>query len=81
MPDTTDRQMTVSNGEGYLFRAIDFGIEGLKVELYDPRDLDQLDRDRLHAVILKPKDVRNLLLLLLNKSTKIRVRDGRSRNY
>ena len=64
MPDATDRQMTVSNGEGYLFRAIDFGIEGLKVELYDPRDLDLLDKDRIHAVILKPSVVRELLIFM-----------------
>ena len=62
--DTTDRQMTVSNGEGYLFRAIDLGIEGLKVELYDPRDLDLLDKDRIHAVILKPSVVRELLIFM-----------------
>ena len=65
--DTTDRQMTVSNGEGYLFRAIDFGIEGLKIELYDPRDLDLLDKDRIHAVILKPAVVRELLIFMRMK--------------
>ena len=35
MHDSTDRAMSVSNGEGYRFRAVDFGIEGLKIELYD----------------------------------------------
>ena len=64
MADSTDRQLVVHNGEGYLFRAIDFGIEGLKVELYDPRDLDLLDKDRIHAVILKPKVVRELLIFM-----------------
>ena len=79
--DRTDRQFVVHNGEGYRFRAVDYGVEGLKIELFDPRDLGLRNCDRLHAVLLSPKDVRNLLLLLLNKSTKIRVRDGRSRNY
>ena len=64
MADSTDRQMTVSNGEGYLFRAVDYGIEGLKIELYDPRDLDLLDKDRIHAVILEPKVVRKLLIFM-----------------
>jgi len=39
-------------GEGYIFRAIDFGDFGLKVELVDPRDLDLLDKDRIHAVLI-----------------------------
>ena len=67
MPDSTDRQLVVRNGEGYLFRAIDFGIEGLKIELYDPRDLDLLDKDRIHAVILKPAVVRELLIFMRMK--------------
>ena len=67
MPDSTDRQLVVHNGEGYLFRAIDLGIEGLKVELYDPRDLDLLDKDRIHAVILKPSVVRELLIFMRMK--------------
>ena len=64
MPDRTDRQLVVHNGEGYRFRAVDYGAEGLKVELYDPRDLDLLDKDRIHAVILKPKVVRELLIFM-----------------
>ena len=42
----------VKNGEGYAFRAEDFGDEGCKIILSDPRDLDLLDKDRHHAVIL-----------------------------
>lgn len=56
------RDFKVHNGEGYLFRAIDFGGLGIKIELYDPRELDLLDRDRLHAVILTPKVVRELFV-------------------
>ena len=64
MTESTERQFVIHNGEGYLFRAIDFGIEGVKIELYDPRDIDILDRDRLHAVILKPRAVRELLIFM-----------------
>ncbi len=66
--DTTERsskslehRFEVRKGEGYEFRAIDFGAEGTKIELFDPRDLDLLDRDRIHAVILSPRTVRELL--------------------
>ena len=54
------RVFAVSNGESYVFRALDYGGEGIKIELYDPRELDILDKDRLHAVILKPIKVREL---------------------
>ena len=33
-------------GESYVFGAEDFGDEGCKITLIDPRDLDLLDRDR-----------------------------------
>lgn len=59
---TEERKFTVSNGEGYEFRAIDFGPEGVKLELYDSRELDLLDRDRLHAVILTPVKIRELFM-------------------
>ena len=64
MADSTDRALTVSNGEGYRFRAVDIGIEGLKIELYDSRELDLLDKDRIHAVLLKPSVVRELLIFM-----------------
>ena len=60
----TNRRFTNSYGDSYQFRAIDYGAEGLKIELYDPRDLDMLDRDILHAVILKPNVVRELLIFM-----------------
>lgn len=60
--EVTPRQFVVNNGEGYQFRAIDFGAEGVKIELYDSRELDLLDTDRLHAVILSPKKRRELFL-------------------
>lgn len=59
--DSTDRQFVVRNGESYEFRAVDYGAEGFKIELFDPRELDLLDRDRLHAVILAPHVTRALL--------------------
>jgi hypothetical protein len=60
--ETKARKLEVVNGDGYLFRAIDFGCKGVKIELYDPRELDLLDRDRLHAVILTPQKIRELFL-------------------
>ena len=50
-PDTI-KPFEVSNGESYIFRTEDFGDAGCKVTLIDPRDLDILDRDRYHAVVL-----------------------------
>ena len=64
MTENKERQFVIPNGEGYLFRAVDYGSEGLKIELYDPRNIDILDRDRLHAVILKPRVVRELLIFM-----------------
>lgn len=59
--DSTDRAFVVSKGDSYEFRAVDFGADGFKIELYDPRELDLLDNDRLHAVILTPYQTRELL--------------------
>lgn len=61
------RRFTVMNGEGYLFRAIDFGGEGVKIELYDSREIDLLDKDRLHAVILTPTKIRELTKWILKR--------------
>jgi hypothetical protein len=62
MREVPARIFVVRNGESYLFRALDYGGEGLKIELYDPRELDILDKDRLHAVILTPRKVRELFM-------------------
>jgi hypothetical protein len=40
MREVPARIFVVRNGESYLFRALDYGGEGLKIELYDPRELD-----------------------------------------
>lgn len=65
--DSLARRFTVMNGEGYEFQAIDFGGEGVKIELYDPRDIDLLDKDRLHAVILSPRKLRELTSWILKR--------------
>ena len=50
MPMPADENMvgrfTVLNGEGYTFRALDYGGMGVKIELYDPRDIDITDANR-----------------------------------
>ena len=62
MKEVPPRMFVVRNGESYLFRALDYGGEGLKIELFDSRELDLLDKDRLHAVILTPSKVRELFM-------------------
>lgn len=42
----------ITHGEGYVFKAEHLGIETCKITLIDPRDLDLLDKDRHHAVLL-----------------------------
>lgn len=58
----TDRKFVVKNGEAYQFRAIDFSKDGVKIELYDPREIGIAEENRLHAVILSPRNVRELLI-------------------
>ncbi|MBN1807204.1 MAG: hypothetical protein JW837_18300 [Sedimentisphaerales bacterium] len=60
--ETKVRKFEVVNGDSYQLRALDFGIKGVKIELYDPRELDLLEEDRLHAVILTPQKARELFL-------------------
>lgn len=46
------------DGESYVLQAEDFGAkQGIKLTLTDPRDLDLLDKDRIHAVLLPPEAV------------------------
>ncbi|KKM96919.1 hypothetical protein LCGC14_1173290 [marine sediment metagenome] len=59
--DSTNRAFTVRNGESYELRVVDFGAGGLKIELFDPRELDLLDSDRIHAVLITPRNTRDLL--------------------
>jgi len=57
----------VMNGESYVFRAEDFGDEGCKITLTDPRDLDMLDKDRHHAVILNKAELSSFRRWLADK--------------
>lgn len=61
MMTTEERKLVITNGEGYEFRA-DFGGDGMKIELYDPRDVGITEDNRLHAVILRPRKVRELFM-------------------
>ena len=67
MAEMDFRKFEVINGEGYEFHALDFGGDGVKIELYDPRDIDMLECQRIHAVILKPHNVRDLFMWIAKK--------------
>ena len=60
--ETIVRKFEVVNGNSYQFRALDFADDGVKIELYDPRELDRTEDNRLHAVLLKPKTIRELFM-------------------
>ncbi len=66
MPTPVDeekvRRFEVVNGEAYEFRALDFADDGVKIELYDPRELGRTEDDRLHAVLLSPRKIRELFM-------------------
>ena len=66
MPTVADenkaRKLVITNGEGYELRALDFLVEGIKIELYDTREMDRLEDERLHAVLLSPRKARELFM-------------------
>jgi hypothetical protein len=53
----TAKAFEAHNGEAYVLRVEDFGAEGVKVVLRDPRDMGLRDDDRIHAVLLSPEMV------------------------
>jgi len=62
------KPIELTRGEGYVFKAEDFGDSGCKITLIDPRDLDMLDRDRYHAVILEQGELSMLRRWLSEKT-------------
>jgi len=60
------KPVVIERGESYVFRAEYFDGSGCKITLFDPRDLDLLDKDRIHAVILNQAEM-SILVRRLNE--------------
>jgi len=54
------KHFDIIRGESYELSLINFGNGQLKVEMIDPRDLDLLDKDRIHAKILETHEISDM---------------------
>lgn len=54
------KHFDIFRGESYVLSLINFGNGQLKVVMIDPRELDLLDKDRIHAKILESHEVSDM---------------------
>lgn len=56
----------VINGDSYILRIFNHGEGNLMLLMEDPRDLDILDKDRYHAVLLNTEKTSELKKWIVN---------------
>lgn len=54
------KHLEIMRGDSYVISLINFGNGKLKFVMIDPRDLDILDRNRIHAKILGPQEISDM---------------------